>query len=103
MDPLVLTLRALQSRANSEDVIAPMTWEALNQAGQQYSSPDIDYDRFSKRWESDPIMKKLVDRFDGNGLVIKTNKNVDQPEQGKPAPNMVDRAAKSATKRAMKA
>ena len=40
-----------------------MTWDALNQTGQQYGAPDIDYDRFAARWESDPIIKKLVDRF----------------------------------------
>ena len=84
-----------------------MTWQALNQTGQQYGSPDIDYDRFAARWESDPILKKLVDRFDGRGLVIKTNKHDDQPMQGNPekkkAANAVDQMAKSATKKAMKA
>jgi len=83
-----------------------MTWDALNNTGQQFGSPDIDYDRFAARWESDPILKKLVDRFDGNGLVIKTQKHAEQPEQGNPeqkkASNAVDQMAKSATKKAMK-
>ena len=107
MDPLVLTLRALQSAADRKGIEAPMTWDALNQTGQQYGSPDIDYDRFAARWESDPILKKLVDRFDGHGLVIKTQKNAEHPEQGNPeqkqAADAVDAMAKSATKKAMKA
>ena len=68
-----MTLRALQSSANNQQTTAPMTWIALNQAGKNFGAPAIDYDRFAARWETDPILKKLVDRFDGSGVVIKTN------------------------------
>jgi len=85
-----------------------MTWDAINNIGQDYGAPDIDYDRFAARWETDPILKQLVDRFSGQGLVIKTDKGQPAPaEQGKPeakqAANAVDNMAKSATKKAMKA
>ena len=103
---MVLTLRALQSAADNQGSEAPMTWQALNQTAQQYGSPDIDYVRFSKRWESDPILKQLVDRFDGHGLVIKTRKHEEEPNQGNPekkASNVIDSMAMSATKKAMKA
>ena len=108
MDPLVLTLRAIQSRANAKHSTAPLTWDAINNIGQTYGSPDIDYDRFASRWETDPILKQLVDRFNGQGLVIKTDKGQPEPdEQGNPeakqAANAVDNMAKSATKKAMKA
>jgi hypothetical protein len=73
-----------------------MTWDALNQAGQNYGSPDIDYDRFAARWESDPILKQLVARFDGQGVVIKTKGTDDQPEQGEPKKGLVDKMAKHA-------
>ena len=100
-------MQNLQSAADHKGTEAPMTWDALNQTGQQYGAPDIDYDRFAARWESDPILKKLVDRFDGHGLVIKTQKHAEQPEQGNPeqkqAASAVDAMAKSATKKAMKA
>lgn len=79
-----------------------MTWDALNQLGQQYGAPDIDYDRFAKRWEQDPIMKKLVRRFDGRGVVVATNKEEPKLPQGQES-GMMDRAASAATKRAMKA
>jgi hypothetical protein len=65
-----MTLRAIQSSANNQNTQAPMTWVALNQAGKNFGAPSIDYDRFAARWETDPILKQLVD---GNGLVIKTN------------------------------
>lgn len=73
MDPLVMTLRAVQSAANNQNTQAPMTWIALNKAGRNFGAPSIDYDRFAARWETDPVLKQLVDRFDGQGLVIKTN------------------------------
>ena len=103
MDPLVLTLRALQASANNQHVEAPMTWDAINHIGEKYGSPDIDYDRFAKRWEQDPMMKQLVSRFDGRGLVVKTNKHEPQPEQGEPKKSMKASSAMSAVKRTKKA
>ena len=101
---MILTLRALQSRADNDGSGATLTWDAINAMGQEYGSPDIDYDRFAARWESDPILKKLVDRFDGHGLVIKTREGEDQPEQGNPEKkSAIDSMAMSATKKALKA
>jgi hypothetical protein len=97
-DPLVLTLRAMQAAADNQKSSAPMSWEALNQAGQQYGAPDIDYRRFAARWDSDPILKQLVTRFDGHGLVVKTKNKEDETEQGTPKPSMMDKAAERATK-----
>jgi hypothetical protein len=78
-----------------------MTWDAINQIGQNYGAPDIDYDRFAARWDSDPILKQLVARFDGQGLVIKTKNKEDEPEQGeKPKTDIVDKMAKHAMKNA---
>ena len=56
-----------------------MTWKALSAAGQNYGAPAIDYDRFNARWETDPVLKQLVDRFDGKGLHIKTKEK--EPQQ----------------------
>jgi len=101
-------LRALQSSANNQGanqdrhIDAPMTWDALNQAGQNYGAPDIDYDRFAARWASDPVLKQLVDRFDGQGVVIKTKGAEDEPEQGEPKGNEVSKMAKRATAKAIK-
>jgi hypothetical protein len=74
-----------------------MSWDALNVIGREYGAPAIDYDRFAARWESDPIMKELVDKFDGSGLTIKTDAKT-KPEQGAEQPNEVEKMAKRATK-----
>jgi hypothetical protein len=65
-------------------------------------SPAIDYDRFAARWEQDPILKKIVDRFDGQGVVLKTQAHQEQPGQGKPQPQEIDKMAKRATAKAFK-
>ena len=79
-----------------------MTWDAINQAGSQYGAPDIDYDRFAARWESDPILKQLVARFDGHGVVVKTDAKEPKQMQGEPAkPSMVAQMAKRATDKAI--
>ena len=78
-----------------------MTWTALNRAGSNYGAPSIDYDRFAARWDSDPILKQLVDRFDGSGLVVKTQAQSDEPEvaQQQDDTGAVSQMAMSATKR----
>jgi hypothetical protein len=102
VDPLVITLRSLQSAANNQNKPAQATWRALNMAGQSSGAPDIDYDRFAAQWDAegdDGILHQMVDRFDGNGLVLKTNQP--EPGQGQPkqAPSEVSKMAMSATKR----
>jgi hypothetical protein len=99
----VLTLRALQTSANNQGVESPVTWDAINQFGRQYGAPDIDYDRFAARWDSDPILQQLVARFDSQGVVVKTKKHSAQPGQTSDAasPSLVSQMAKHATSRAL--
>lgn len=73
-----------------------MTWDAINNTGSQYGAPEIDYDRFAARWDSDPILKQLVDRFDGHGLVIKTQEKEEPKQQGQAKPGLVAKMAKRA-------
>jgi len=84
--------------------VAPLSWSALNQELVQRHAPGIEYQRFVARWNdpTDPIKQSgLVKKFDKNGLVIDTNSPSDDPEvQAKPAPDVLDRTAMSATKRA---
>lgn len=95
---MILTLRALQTTANNQHSEAPLSWDSVNQLGQQYGAPDIDYDRFAARWDADPVLKQLVARFDGHGLVVKTKNKEDETEQGDTKPSMMDKAAERATK-----
>ena len=97
-----MTLRALQAAADNKGIEAPMTWTALNRAASNYGAPAIDYDRFAARWDQDPTLQQIVDRFDGSGLVIKTQAQSDEPEvdQQQQDGGEVAQMAKSATKRA---
>ena len=81
-----------------------MTWEALNQIGQNYGAPAIDFDGFSNVWEMDPTIQSVVDSFDNHGIIIHTD-NMGQSEM--PAPDQgksgaLSTMAKRATKRALK-
>lgn len=92
------TLRALQSAANRKGSEATMTWRALAAASAKMGAPAIDYDRFAARWDSDPVLKSIVDRYDSHGLVIKTANKAKQVEKGTPQPNEMEKMAKRATK-----
>ena len=78
-----------------------MTWRALSHAAANMGAPHIGYDEFAARWESDPILKKLVDRFDASGLVIKTNNKAEKPAHKEPE-GIVNRTAKHAARKAFK-
>jgi hypothetical protein len=95
-----MTLRAVQSSANQKNTSASLTWDAINNMGQQFGAPGVDFDRFAARFDSDPVIQGMVDNFDKSGIVIKTNQAQQQapdqqaPEEGKP---MMAAAAKRAT------
>lgn len=45
----------------------------------------VRYDQFAARWDSEdegPILKQLVDKFDGHGLTVKTNQGNELPHSG---------------------
>jgi hypothetical protein len=98
------TLQAVQAGAINKGSVAPLSWSALSQELAQRHAPGIEYQRFLARWNDpqDPIKASgLVKKFDKNGLVIDTNSPEENPEvQGQPAPDVLDRTAMSATKRA---
>ena len=84
-----------------------MTWRALNAAGQANGSPALDYERFAAQYDAEDetgILHQLVDRFDNNGLVIKTNQT--SPEGEQPAvqasSGWVEQSAKRAAAKGLK-
>lgn len=90
-------LRTLQSAADNQNSEATLHWHTLQQKG-----IPIDYDAFAARWDSqdanDQILHNLVDRFDGTGIVLKTN-NGQEPARGpagKESENGISRMAKRA-------
>jgi molybdopterin-guanine dinucleotide biosynthesis protein A len=94
----VATLRALQSAANNSGSESQMTWKALAAASSRMGAPTIDYDRFAARWDSDPMLQQIVDRFDANGVVIKTANKENNLPQGQAQPGQIEKMAKRATK-----
>lgn len=102
MDPLILTLRAIQSNANQANSGASLSWDAINNMGRQFGSPSIDFDRFAARFDSDPVIQGMVDNFDKSGVVLKTQSSQQQAPTGQQAPEegnpMMAAAAKRATK-----
>jgi len=96
-----MTLRALQSSARRQGTSAPMTWKAINATNAGMDAPDIDYERFAARWDDPnegPLLKQFVDRFDGNGLVIKTGNGEELPK-GPNREKEISRMAKRAARK----
>ena len=93
-------LTGLQKAADGQGIESPMTWRAINSA-LRGEAPKVTYSAYSARWEKEPILKQLVDRFDGNGLQVKTAAK-DQPEQGQKKTNAMGKMAKRATDKAFK-
>ena len=94
-------LTGLQKAADDQGIQSPMTWQAINSALRGAGAPAVKYSTFSARWEKEPILKQLVDRFDGNGLQVKTAAK-DAPEQGQKKTNAMSKMAKRATDKAFK-
>ena len=99
MDPLEMTLRALQAAANNGNTSPDRRWDAFRNQG-----IPVSYQEFAARWDAEGeegILHQLVDKFDARGLTLKTTNPEDQPEQGKPGTNDIDQMAKHATNKAM--
>ena len=97
-----MTIRAIQSNANQTKTGASLSWDAINNMGQQFGAPGIDFDRFAARFDSDPVLQGMVDNFDKSGIVLKTQSSQQQAQPGQQAPEqgnpMMAAAAKRATK-----
>ena len=97
---MVIKLQGLQATANNQQTQAPMTWQALNADNASSGAPSIDYYRFAARWDAEDengILHQLVDRFDKNGVVIKTQEKEPEVVKGEKS-NVVSQMAKRATK-----
>lgn len=91
-----MLLRSTQAAANNSGEEAPLRWEAIRNNGVH-----VGYPEFEARWEQEGeegILHKLVDRFDGNGLVIKTTNGEDElGQQAQGGQSDISRMAKHAT------
>ncbi len=66
------------------------------------SGLNISYKTFKQLWDSqkpsDQILKDLVDRFDGHGIVMKNTTSQELPQGQSAGPSEVSKMAKRATK-----
>lgn len=66
---------------------------------QNITGQEINYDAFKAEFDSNPQLKDLVDKFDENGITIKTKNKVKEPGQmgdKQKAQNAVNASAKRA-------
>lgn len=96
---LVLLLRNLIAQANSQNQPSYLSWSALNNLMQNIGKAQFDYDSFKTAYDTNPVVKNLVDRFDAKGVELKTIKTTPkQPEDGKKE-SSISKMAKNAAKR----
>ena len=96
---VIRILTNLQSRADSKNTSAQFSWPAISKMMQNTTGQEVDYDAFKSQFDANPQMKSLVDKFDENGITIKTKNKVKEPGQ----PGDKDKAmanVKTAAKRA---
>ena len=98
---MVLLLRTLQASDAEHKSNGQHTWLDL-QRKLRSSGMNISYDTFKNRWDSqqpsDQILKSLVDRFDGHGLVMKNTDGQELAQGQGNKPSEVSKMAKRATK-----
>ena len=95
---LVLLLRNLISQANSQQQTSYLSWPALNNLMQNVGDEQFDYDSFKSSYDSSPMIKAMVKRFDARGVELKTRKKDNKTPQGG-SDNTISKMAKSATNR----
>jgi len=97
---LVLLLRNLISQADSQNQPSYLSWEAVNSLMQNVGDEQFDYDSFKTSYDSNPQIQALVQRFDGNGIELKTKtKNPKTPDGKDTGADNISKMAKAATAR----
>lgn len=79
---LVLVLRNLISQADNQNQPSYLSWDALNKIMQNIGDEQFDYNSFKNSYDSSPMVKNLVHRFDNRGVELKTKTTVPNKKQG---------------------
>lgn len=79
---LVLVLRNLISQADSQNQPSYLSWDALNKIMQNIGDEQFDYNSFKNSYDSSPMVKNLVHKFDNRGIELKTKKATPNKKQG---------------------
>lgn len=96
---LVLLLRNLIAQANSQSQTSYLSWSALNNLMQNIGKAQFDYDSFKAAYDSNPVVKNLVSRFDAKGVELKTIKTTPKKAEDGKKESSISKMAKNAAKR----
>jgi hypothetical protein len=92
---LVLVLRNLISQANTQNQPSYLSWDALNKVMQNIGDEQFDYDSFKNSYDTSPMVKNLIHKFDNRGVELKTKKSTPNKKQGQKQTD-VEKMAKAA-------
>lgn len=97
---LVLLLRNQISQADKQQQPSYLSWDALNSLMVNIGDEQFDYDSFKNSYDTNPMIKQLIQRFDGRGVELKTKiKNPKASQDGSKAADNISKMAKAATAR----
>ena len=95
---LTLLLRNQISQADRQQQPSYLSWDALNNLMQNIGDEQFDYDSFKNSYDTNPMIKQLVQRFDARGVELKTRTK--NPKKAQPGgEGEVAKMAKAATNR----
>ena len=100
---LVNTLTNMRGDANDDDQTAEISFDALDQIMKNTGYPTFNYDLFKTIYDNGDTLKNVVDDFDQEKIVLKTEKQaekdpaMDFDQQG--STDVVKKMAKSALKK----
>lgn len=95
---LTLLLRNQISQADRQQQPSYLSWDALNNLMQNIGDEQFDYNSFKNSYDSNPMIKQLVQRFDARGVELKTKTK--NPKKAQPGgESEVSKMAKAATNR----
>lgn len=96
---IIRILSNLKGRADSKGASAQFSWDAISSMLQNVGGQSLDYDSFKAAFDSNPAFQQLIDKFDGDGVVVKTRNKIEPAG----APGNKDRAQASVNSSAKRA
>lgn len=95
-DDLIRILNALKSRSDSKGTPGQFSWEAISNMLKNFSGTKMDYETFKAQFDSVPQLKNVVDRFDGQGVTLKTREKPEATRSDKDKTNLDQSASRAA-------
>ncbi len=100
MGDLFRVLNMMQNNADSKRQTSIHTWLDINNSLDDGTT--IDYSTFDKLYNANPKLKNIVQRYDGNGVVLKTKVKPEDQVTVNKKPGNLDRMAKRAAAKEIK-